>query len=263
MRASLSRAEIRKRVEALGPWFHNMHLPEGTQTAPNHPLGDFPANKWSRISPFVPQDVSGWSVLDIGCNAGYYSIELARRGAHVTAIDYDDHYLAQARWAAEILGLDDRIEFRRQQVYDLARQPGRYDLVWFMGVFYHLRYPLLGLDIVSRVTGRLLMFQTMTVPGEEVIAAPPDLSLDERQRLNETGWPKMAFIERRLAGDPTNWWAANHAGVEALLRSAGLGVIARPAHEVYLCEPRIPVDEGIGALLAGEFLSATGQKDLG
>ena len=254
--------ELRTSVAALGPWFHNLHLPDGVQTAPEHPLGDFPTNKWRKIAAHVPEDLTGWSVLDIGCNAGFYSFELARRGARVTAIDCDEDYLAQARWAARVFELEDRITFRRQQVYDLARERAQYDLVWFMGVFYHLRYPLLGLDVVSRLTARLMMFQTMTLPGEEVVAVPPDLPLNKRPQMRAPGWPKMAFVERRLADDPTNWWAPNHACVEALLRSAGFAVIARPAHEVYLCEPRTPEDEGIGPLLTAEFLSATGQQDV-
>lgn len=247
------------RVAELGPWFHNLHLRNGTQTAPDHFLGDFPANKWQSIAPFVPRDLTGWTALDIGCNAGFYSFELARRGARVTAIDYDEHYLRQAHWAAHVEGLADRIEFRHQQVYDLARETESFDLVWFMGVFYHLRYPLLGLDIVSRLTSKLLVFQTMTAPGDEVVVPPQNFGLSERHRMNAPGWPSMAFIERRLENDPTNWWAANHAGVEAMLRSAGLAVIARPAHETYLCEPSLPPDEGIAELLEAEYLAATGQ----
>src|ERR1700709_1603183 len=75
----------------LAPWFHNLHLPDGTETAPNHPLGDFPAFKWAAISQSLPDDLTGMTALDIGCNAGFYSIELARRGAKVTAIDKDPH----------------------------------------------------------------------------------------------------------------------------------------------------------------------------
>lgn len=71
-------------IERLAPWFHNLHLPDGTQTAPHHPLGDFPKFKWQQISPHVPVDLHGRQVLDIGCNAGYYSLELAKRGAQVT-----------------------------------------------------------------------------------------------------------------------------------------------------------------------------------
>ncbi|MBN1237172.1 MAG: TIGR04290 family methyltransferase, partial [Gammaproteobacteria bacterium] len=64
----------------FGDWFHNLHLPGGAETAPEHPLGDFPRNKWRKVEHCVPQDLGGWRVLDIGCNAGFYSFELARRG---------------------------------------------------------------------------------------------------------------------------------------------------------------------------------------
>src|SRR5215203_2747499 len=74
-------------IAALGHWFHNLHLPDGTQTAPDHPLGDFPSYKWRHLSEHIPQDLTGWKVLDIGCNAGFYGFELAKRGGKVTGID--------------------------------------------------------------------------------------------------------------------------------------------------------------------------------
>jgi tRNA (mo5U34)-methyltransferase len=229
---------LQQQIDALGPWFHNLHLPGGVQTLPRHFLGgDFPNFKWQEISPFVPEDLSGWRVLDVGCNAGFYSFELARRGARVVGIDVDEHYLAQARWAARQFGLHEQVEFRRMQVYDLARCDECFDLVWFMGVFYHLRYPLLALDLLATRTQRFMMFQTLTMPGDSVYATPRDCSIDDRTPLLESGWPRMAFIEHRLAGDPTNWWAPNHAGVEAMLRTSGLRVEARPGHEIYLCVP--------------------------
>jgi tRNA (mo5U34)-methyltransferase len=233
-------------IAALGPWFHNLHLPDGSQTAPQHFLGDFPSFKWRELGRHLPEDLRGWTALDIGCNAGFYSFELARRGARVTGIDHDPHYLRQARWAARQFGLEDRVEFRPMQVYDLARTEESWDLVLFMGVLYHLRYPLLGLDAVARRVRRLLVFQTLTMPGEEACDPPADLPIDERDALLDAGWPKMAFIERRLANDPTNWWAPNHACVEALLRSAGLEVIGRPGHEMYLCRPGEPPEDWIG-----------------
>ena len=251
---------IQQRVNELGPWFHNLHLPDGTETAPAHKLGDFPSNKWSVIAPRLPDDLTGWTAMDIGCNAGFYSFELARRGASVTAIDYDDDYLAQARWAAEIYGLEGQITFRRQQIYDLAREKRQFDLVWFMGVFYHLRYPLLGLDIASRLTRRLMVFQTMTAPGEEVFQPPANIELDARSLMSKPGWPTLAFIEHQLANDPTNWWAANHACVEALLRSSGFRVAERLAHETYLCEPAPTSSAGIEHLLESEFRAATGSE---
>jgi tRNA (mo5U34)-methyltransferase len=227
---------LRSEIAALGPWFHNLHLPDGTETAPAHFLGDFPRYKWQALAPHLPLRLDGWTALDIGCNAGYYSFELARRGAQVTAIDVDPHYLRQAEWAARQLDLEKTIEFRQLQVYDLASEARQFDLVLFMGVFYHLRYPLLGLDIVARRTRRLMVFQTLTAPGMEVYSNTQDHPIDERNVLNHPGWPRMAFIEHRYAGDPTNWWVPNHAAVEAMLRSAGMEVTAHLGHEIYLCE---------------------------
>lgn len=234
---SAVRRTPRAEIAELAPWFHNLHLPDGEQTAPHHELGDFPADNWTRVAHVVPQELGGWRVLDIGCNAGFYSFELARRGAQVTGIDIDDRYLRQARWAANLFGLEDRVRFESGQVYGLAQCAEVYDLVWFTGVFYHLRYPVLALDIVRALTGRLMMFQSLTMPGVEPAAMPHNIGLNERERMLAPAWPKMAYIEHSLAGDPTNWWAPNAACVEALLRSAGFEVLARPAQEFYLCSP--------------------------
>src|SRR5687768_7539461 len=111
-------AGIEKDIDQLGPWFHNLHLPDGSQTCPHHWLGDFPSFKWEQLSKHIPDDLDGWSCLDIGCNAGFYSFELARRGATVVGIDVDDRYLAQARWAVKQFGFCDRVTFQRMQVYD-------------------------------------------------------------------------------------------------------------------------------------------------
>ncbi|ACH38708.1 SAM-dependent methyltransferase, putative [Citrifermentans bemidjiense Bem] len=243
-------------IRELSPWFHNLHLPDGSETAPDHFLGDFPSFKWLEIASSIPDDLTGWSALDIGCNAGFYSFELARRGARVLGIDCDPHYLEQARWAAGQYGLEGLVDFRQMQVYDLARLTGKFDLVLFMGVFYHLRYPMLALDIVAQKTAGMMLFQTVTMPGREV-AGQSDFLLNERDALLEKGWPKMAFIEDRFAGDPTNWWIANHAGVEALLRSAGMRITGHPGDEIYLCEPDPEKPSCMTTWNRAEYLSAT------
>lgn len=238
MRHASGRPGERREIVELGPWFHNLHLPDGSETAADHPLGDFPANKWAQLASWIPADLTGWTALDVGCNAGFYSFELARRGAHVVGIDVDPHFLEQARWARTQFGFDEaQVEFRLGQLYELGRSTECFDLVLFMGIFYHLRYPLLGLDIVAEKARRLLVFQTLMMPGTEVYADTGDREIDQRDAFLEPGWPKMAFIEGRFAGDPTNWWVPNHAGVEAMLRSTGLRIVGYPGHEIYICEP--------------------------
>ena len=71
--ATMNAAEIESKVKELGSWFHNLDL-KGVQTAPGHFLGDYPSVKWRGFRHAVPQDLTGKSVLDIGCNAGFYSI---------------------------------------------------------------------------------------------------------------------------------------------------------------------------------------------
>ncbi len=224
-------------IRALGPWFHNLHLPDGAQTAPDHPLGDFPSFKWRQIGGALPADLSGQRALDVGCNAGFYSFELARRGADVLAIDHDPHYLHQARWARERYELAGSVEFRELGVYDLAHLGETFDLVLFLGVLYHLRYPLLGLDLVAERTRGTLVLQTLTMPGGAPRGeAPLDVGIDEREQLRDPDWPAAAFVEHRLAGDPTNWWVPSAGAVEAMVRTTGFAVRHRPGHEIWICE---------------------------
>jgi tRNA (mo5U34)-methyltransferase len=224
-------------IRDLGPWFHNLHLPDGTQTCPDHTLGDFPSFKWAQLAPHLPIDLHGWTALDIGCNAGFYSFELARRGASVTALEPDPHYLRQARWAATQFGLDRAIRFEERSVFEVGDLDS-YDLVLFLGVFYHLRYPLLGLDLVARRVRRLLVFQSLLVPGNEgrrPILHDPGLA--GKAALGSPQWPKMSFVEARLQEDPTNWWVPDAACAEAMLRSAGMRIESHPAEEMWICAP--------------------------
>jgi tRNA (mo5U34)-methyltransferase len=254
--------ELQREIDRLGPWFHNLHLPDGdggmVQTRPDHPFGDFPRFKWDQLADHLPADLGGVAALDIGCNAGFYAMELARRGADVVGIDLNLGYLAQAEFAVKTSGLTERVRLRKQQVYELAGEAGQYDLVLFMGVFYHLRYPLLGLDVVAKTLrpGGTLVFQTLTTPDEQRAKGTHGLNFADRNRLDEAGWPKLSFFEHGFNEDPTNWWAANAAGVEAMLRSAGLKIIAEPGHEIYLCQPDPDAHIGVPELRDAEYHAA-------
>ncbi|WP_024511284.1 TIGR04290 family methyltransferase [Bradyrhizobium sp. ARR65] len=232
--AALSKEEIRQRINALGPWFHNLDL-NGVATAPSHFLGDYPMVKWRRFSTVIPENLEGKSVLDIGCNAGFYAMEMKRRGAaRVLGLDTDEEYLAQARFAAEVKGL--KIEFRRLSAYDVGSLGERFDLVIFMGVLYHLRHPLLALDLIQEHVARdLLLFQSMLRGDSRVDAIENNYDFWTAEQFDSPGYPKLHFIEHKYADDPTNWWAPNRACVEAMLRSAGFTILAHPEDEVYLC----------------------------
>jgi tRNA (mo5U34)-methyltransferase len=230
----LDREMIQRRVHELGPWFHNLDL-GGVKTAPEHFLGDYPQVKWRAFAGSLPADLSGKSVLDIGCNAGFYAIEMKRRGAaRVLAIDHDDCYLAQARFAADVNGV--KIELAKLSIYDLAAIGERFDVVLCLGVLYHLRHPLLALDLVhEHVAKDLLVFQTMQRGSDAVLTLENDYPFEEQAIFERSGFPLLHFIERSYSHDPTNWWIPNRACSEALLRSAGFVIIDHPETEVYIC----------------------------
>ncbi|HEY8548671.1 MAG TPA: TIGR04290 family methyltransferase [Vicinamibacterales bacterium] len=228
--------EIASAVERLGPWFHNLRL-DGVETAPRHFLGDYPATFFARFAHAIPRDLRGWTVLDVGCNGGFYSIEMKRRGAaRVLGIDAEPLYVRQARYAADRLGVD--VEVQTRSVFDVHRLGGPFDLVLFMGVLYHLRYPLLALDLLRRyAVGRLLVFQSMQRGSPEVTPVAPDYAFEDRSPFEAAGYPRLHFVEGAYAHDRSNWWIPNRACVEAMLRSAGFRICSHPDPEVYICEP--------------------------
>ncbi|AKF04050.1 Methyltransferase type 11 [Sandaracinus amylolyticus] len=232
--SEVSRAEAERRIRELGPWFHNMEL-AGVMTAPEHFLGDYPRVKFAGFAHAIPDDLTGRSVLDVGCNAGFYSFEMKRRGAsRVVGIDSDDRYLAQARLAADLTGLD--VEFQKRSVYEVGAIGERFDLVIFMGVLYHLRHPLLALDLLhEHVVGDLLLFQSLQRGSDQVKDLEEDYPFVEREIFDDPGYPKMHFVERKYSQDPTNWWIPNRACVEAMLRSTGFTIVGHPEPEVYVC----------------------------
>ena len=236
--------DVHASVRALSPWFHNFRF-GSVQTAPEHFLGDYPRVKWERFESALPRDLQGATVLDIGCNGGFYSIEMKRRGAdRVLGIDVDDRYLKQARLAAELSGV--AIELQQMSVYEIGSLQERFDVVLFMGVLYHLRHPLLALDLIrEHVAKNLVVVQSMVRGSRQVMTPGDDYPFSDEQVFEDRDFPVMYFVEHRYAADPTNWWVPNASALAGMLRAAGLPPIARPEEEVFICQVAdLPAEAG-------------------
>jgi tRNA (mo5U34)-methyltransferase len=225
--------EISERIQSLGYWYHNLDL-GGVMTNPAQ--GDYPLSRWRIIEPHIPADLTGKSVLDIGCNAGFFSLQMKRRGAsRVVGIETIPQYVEQARFAAQVLGLT--VEYRCQTVYDFVlTNEERFDYVLFLGTFYHLRHPLLALDMLARTTVEKMYFQTV-IRGTPAPLAPPDADypVDTIGAFEAPSYPKMYFIAGSYAGDPTNWWLINEACAWTLLRDVGFANVLRAGDDVFVC----------------------------
>lgn len=225
---------LKQKISDLGPWFHNLRI-DGVETAPEHFLGDFPDYKWRGFRDALPEDLEGRSVLDIGCNSGFYALKMKERNAgRVVAIDTDPHYLRQAKFAIDQSVHD--IDLRQMSVYDLPRLGERFDLVIFMGVFYHLRHPLLALDLIhEHVADDMMLFQSLQRGALTEASVEEDYPFENQEIFAQDDFPRLHFVEHRYSRDPTNWFIPNAAASLAMLRSAGFAPTRTADPEVYIC----------------------------
>src|SRR5690348_12124796 len=147
------------KINELSPWFHNIEIARGIFT---NPKSNYPLERWHAVEPELPESLENRTCLDIGCSSGFFSFKLRERGAErVVGIDGVEQLLAieQAKFAKSVLGMDN-IEIKKLDVYDVDQLDTKYDYTLFLGVFYHLRHPLLALDKLRKVTNGKMIFQT-------------------------------------------------------------------------------------------------------
>ena len=143
----------------------------------------------------LPADVGGLRVLDLGANACGLSIEFAKRGAQVTAVEYSRHYLTQAQFVLEATGLSDRVELLLGDVYSIGGLEPRYDIVCYVGLAYHLRHPQLALDLIAHRCRGTLLASSQTIGGSGLTMTnraashpAPGHTLADRPRGFLWGW---------------------------------------------------------------------------
>ena len=218
------RREIERLVAEHGRWWHEIELAPGLVT----PGEDSNRMKLPILDELgLPDDLAGARALDLGCSDGYFSFELEKRGAEVTAVDFVPESYTGFATAKKILG--SRVEYRMGNVYNLSPDAlGTFDIVLFLGVLYHLRNPLGGLDAVRSVVaenGRLFL-STMLI--DEYVQLPDGA----RTRLDDLN-PALADIplwqaypRDSLNGDFTNCFAPNRTALRAALEEANFEVEA-------------------------------------
>jgi tRNA (mo5U34)-methyltransferase len=224
------REKVQRRITELGPWFHNYEIAKDiwTNASGQFPGVDYPQSRWRIIESLLP-DVRGKACLDVGCSSGFFSLKLKELGAsYVLGVDFEQQPQAieQARFAAETLGLD--VDFRVMSVFDLGSLHRRFDVILFMGVFYHLRHPLLALEILRPMCREAMIFQSVTTAHSKALMeldAQKLQNVDLRGALlDDNRFPSARFVEHTMNGDVTCWFIPNATGVAAMLRSCGFTI---------------------------------------
>jgi tRNA (mo5U34)-methyltransferase len=226
--------EVARRVADLGWWYHHFELPGGVWTGDGQPPAYDPIERWQLIEPHLPEDLEGKTVLDVGGNSGYFSLRMKQLGAgRCVMVEPVIEFVDQAEFVFEQFGVDVEVVNEDVHAYCLTTDE-RFDYVLFLGLFYHLKYPVLVLDRLAEMTKELMFFNSH-------VQGPPietdELGDVERDDLQSAAFPRMSFIEGAYRGDLSNWWIPNYEVLEPLARSAGLRVLERPHPEMIVAEP--------------------------
>ncbi|MEM7205930.1 MAG: DUF1698 domain-containing protein [Planctomycetota bacterium] len=210
-RASLERDRVLREMQQLAPWYQTFSLADWL-----HIEGP---SSCEQALPFLdqhgfPADFTGKTVLDVGCNAGFFSFVAKSRGAErVVGVDADSRYLDQSRFIGRLLGLE--VELVQDDVHNVARL-GTFDVVICNGLLYHIHDPAAFLITLANVCR-----QTLLIECEFLV----DPALTDCAR----------FIEGEYRGDPTNWWIFGPRCLEGMVRAVGF---ARAGFEGFYYTPQ-------------------------
>lgn len=216
--ALTDRAEIERLIREHGRWWHEIEVAPGIVT-PGDDSNRMKLPILDRIG--FPRDMRGLRALDLGCSDGFFSFEMEKRGANVVAVDFVPEEYTGFAVARKIL--DSSVEYRMDNVYNLAPESyGSFDIVLFMGVLYHLRNPLGGLDAIRAVIrdGGQMFVGTMMIDEHFQL---PDGTVTSLAALNPVLnevpiW--QAYPRDSLNGDFTNTFAPNRQALIAALEEA-------------------------------------------
>ena len=257
-RETSTREEIQAQVQKLAPWFHCIDLGGGLVTKTRSAIGEpieHPQPTWEKVKLCLPEDLSAKSVLDVGCNAGFYSVEMKRRRAErVLGIDSQRNLIRQAEFVRTTLRLD--IEYRRMSVYDLDPFViGQFDVTLALGLIYHCKHLVLALEKLFSITRELLVIETAIYPPEKL----PESFAYEIGEVQPTVHP-FGYIENPPEAKEAiyNWFLPSTNALSALLKNVGFDEVsvfpgARSDRAVLACRKSDPYPDSraVAYLAAG------------
>ncbi len=221
----MTRQEILEGLRILKPWFHRIDLGDGIFTKTESVMGepvDHPRETWEVIQQCLPANLTGKSVLDVGCNGGFYCVEAKRRGAaRVLGVDGQRQHVRQALFVRKVLGLD--LQFRRFSVYDLDPETvGLFDITLALGLVYHLKHLVLGLERLYEVTRELLIVETAIIPPEQTPASFVQPLGEIRQTLHPLSYAENPPEAKEQV---YNWFLPSPEALRALLLNTGFAEV--------------------------------------
>lgn len=225
--------QARDLIQTVPHWYHRIEVFPGVVTPG---ISDSPAMLRALD---LPADLTGCRVLDLGTRDGFFAFECERRGAsEVVALDYMPPQGTGFPVASRLLA--SRVPYVQDNLYNLTPEKyGRFDVVLFLGVLYHLPDPMGALHLLRKVSTRLLFLETLVIDEYLLLSGGRRASI-EQISPELAGVPLMQFFPGAMCNnDVTNYWGPNVRCVEAMLQENNFRVIShqrRGDRAVFRCE---------------------------
>jgi tRNA (mo5U34)-methyltransferase len=222
--------EAQRFVASHSFWYHRMYLGDGQYSMPNPVHADI---IWRRAKPAVPADLRGASVLDLGCNAGFFSTMMRFHGAgRIVGVEPWDIFVDQANVIKRVWGMDD-IDYRLMDAHDIGQISETFNLVVFCGLLYHLENPFQVIRQIGRLCTDAVIVETEVIPEDPRNRVAVRLGDFGKVKLTTSAKGFMKFIEgTELNGDASNWWVPDTECVLAMLRVAGFKYFSKPVYPI-------------------------------
>jgi tRNA (mo5U34)-methyltransferase len=225
---AVSRDEAARLVSSV-KWFHRVEPIEG-MIAPGYvpPQGSYDAAGYA--DSLQLGDIRGKRILEIGTWDGPMAYELAKRGADVVASDIQDPKHTGFNVLGKIGGF--KVPYVRTSVYDLHKhfKPATFDIVLFLGVFYHLKHPLMAFEKIASVLklgGQIRCEGAGIGPYFENLSSEPVLLpahvFETLNAMDEAGVP-LALSYPGTFRKGENWFLPNKTALKGWMQAAGFDV---------------------------------------
>ncbi|MCL4383946.1 FkbM family methyltransferase [Patescibacteria group bacterium] len=214
-----TKEEIQEKITSVKNWYHQFEILPGLITPG--------VNDSSEVLKLLdlPEDCSGLSVLDIGARDGFFSFELEKRGAKVMALDYVPKNTTGFSVMAEILN-SKNVHYVQDNIYNISpKKYGKFDIVLFLGLLYHLPDPIKALHIVRSVCSNKMYIETQGIENSFLLPNGQFTPLASISPILEN-IPLMQFYPKHtLNNDPSNYWAPNLICLNNMLEETSFKVV--------------------------------------
>ena len=217
----------------LSKFFTGVYFFQGWEVFPGHKAngGKLVGEHLKRLD--VPDRLDGLRVLDIAPWNGFFGFECLRRGARqLVALGPEDPDITGFTQTTQLLEIGDKVHYVQGSVYDIKDLGlGKFDLVMFLGVIYHLRHPLLAMDLMHdhcEQNGIILVDSPLANQvGNVADGARRDALRPAWNAVQDI--PIATFVrggaDLPIGRDPYNWFIPNQACVAAWVKSSGFEIL--------------------------------------